>query len=617
MSKKALVARETVLWIIAAGALVFAMFAFGPKFIAQAKGPLFSFGSGVLPDQEAPTLKGEVQIPPQLELEFNALVNNINGISGTAADACLIYLTELAGFEPEWHIELAKDKATLYRVTGKSTRIDKKTATLNNFNPCIINEASAVNFYNRYFASDLKLDIPISPSTQDIILDASNRYKYLYRADGTDNNKYCTFNFYSGGCASPKNGGNDGIPDGCKSEMPKFESGLWLCEDKLLANGLPRSELAAKDAEKIADAMKKGISSSADKCLIRYDALSLDSWKIGMVKDGEKIKFVQVDGGNRVGKLDVSIDGQICLINSNNGINLGGPVSLQRMGITPLGGKYHLTVGGKYDNNVDAYFNLKDDAKFMALYKKDAGNVCFLALREDTFSGCDGSTDAGIDDDCYKSWVDGKKILTCTEKTSPLKPALVDKGYTSNFITAAIEFNDAFEQAAKSEKQICRVEMARYPGFDDQRIKIVKTGVNLHLWAEGDGKDAVPLGIINNYQPCIVHGQNFYGWLWNGDKTAEVNQHIAKTDVVIAGEGKNGVEFFPKDAENRDKRDLYKDGPLIYKTTDESGNKYMCIIQRWDEGSCKNDTSLRNAVAQRCIEKKSPDYLEMGRTPIC
>ncbi len=416
MARKGNVAvRTVILWSIACVVLVVVAFAFfAPQQLwASVTKSAFSFGMGALPDQEAPQLEGEESIPPQLESEFDILVQNINNANDPAISSCLVDITELDGLEDNWRIELSDNKAILYRISGKGARLDKKTATINNFKPCTIKGTSALNFYSRYLTDAGKSNVDISPLIESVTLSRSSRYKYLYK---NKDNEFCTFAFYGDSCKSPKNGGNDGIPDVCKSKIPLFETNLWMCKDKALATELPNKASANADAQKIADSIKKGLASPADKCLVKYDPLSLSSWRIGMVqdKDADKIKFVQVDNLNNIGKLDVPIiDGQMCIINSNNGINPGDPISPQRMGIKELDGKYHLTTGGKYDNDDNAYFNIKD-AKYSALYKKDASHICFLALRQDSFGGCGKSTDEGIDDDCYKDWVDTGKIAECS-----------------------------------------------------------------------------------------------------------------------------------------------------------------------------------------------------------
>lgn len=423
MSKKAeLMSRETILWAMAALALVVLAFAiFGPKLWGGATKAAFAFGIGALPDQEAPQLGGEVPIPPRLASEFNKLVDNINN---AAADSCLVDITKLDGFEENWFIDLTDNNAILYRMDGIA-RLNKDTRVLNNFKPCTIVGSSAVNFYNRYLTTGEKSNLEILGQEGTITLSKNNRYEFLYKSKKPDESfQFCTFKFYSDSCKPPMKGGNDGIPDGCKSKMPQFESGLWLCKDMALAAELPKSELAKKDAQKIAAAIQIGISSSASECLVKYDTLSLDSWKIGMVQEEGKTKFVQVDNENNVGKLDVPIVNAVpCIITETLGTtdddakkgNLGPATNLQRIGIKNFGEKYKLTVNGPYDlYDNDYYFNIKDTPKYSALYKADSSHICFLPLHRDDNGNCDKTTNY-IDDDCYiKDWVDKEKIFECS-----------------------------------------------------------------------------------------------------------------------------------------------------------------------------------------------------------
>lgn len=258
------------------------------------------------------------------------------------------------------------------------------------------------------------------------------------------------------------------------------------------------------------------------------------------------------------------------------------------------------------------YEILDEDGK-RYLYKPDKNHFCLIHATSGS-CGLKGSSKA-IGKDCFDTMLGLIKICGEPDKPAFIKE-LVSKGYNKNFRDAAIAFNDAVTQAVNSDKDVCKVEFSKYPGFNNQLITMFDVGGNLQIQA--DGKGSVILQTVTGYKPCIVHGQNFYGWLWNANQTAKVNQHIAKNNVAILGDGKNGVEFDPQDANGKNKRDLYKGRPLIYKTTDELGEAYICIIHRWGGGSCEKDKSKRNAVAQRCIEKKSPDYLEsLGRTPTC
>jgi len=424
-NKGEVTSRTVILWSIASFVLVVVAIAFfAPEQLwSSVTKTAFAFGIGALPDQEAPQLKAEKAPPPQLKSEFDALVKNINSASDLPVHSCLVDITGLNGFEENWYINLDDNKASLYRVDGGSD-LEKDSRVLNNFKPCTIVGSSATNFYKRYLIADEKLTIDISPSEKTpITFSESNRYRYLYK---NPDNTFCAFKFYDeNSCGPPKSSGDLGIAAGCKSKMPQFESGLWMCKDMPLTNALPKSELAAVDAKKIADAIQKGISSTADKCLVRYDLLSLDSWKIGLVKDGSKTKFVQVDGGNNVGKLDVpSVDAVPCIITETLGTtdddakegNLGPSIGLQRIGIKNLGGKYKLTVGNKYDGyDNDYYFNIKEDSpKYSAVYKADSSHICFLPLHRDGNGHCDKATNY-IDDDCYiKDWVDKEKIYECS-----------------------------------------------------------------------------------------------------------------------------------------------------------------------------------------------------------
>ena len=251
------------------------------------------------------------------------------------------------------------------------------------------------------------------------------------------------------------------------------------------------------------------------------------------------------------------------------------------------------------------------------LFKTSEGNVCFFSIESD--SGLTANfkcekKEKGIDDDCFDGEIQ-ENVISCDQTSTPFAQELIDKGYSKGFRDIAVEFSKAIKQAVNSEKEICRVEFSEYPDFgDDQMITMFNFNGNLQVDAQGKNREF--LQVENNFVPCIVHGQNFWKWLWQPDTypDARDSQYIDKLGVDLRGDGKNGVQFSPEDSDGKDRRDLYDKRPLIYK----AGNGHICIMHVWDEGTCKMDTSIkRNAVAKGCLEKDNRDFLDSGRTPIC
>mgnify|MGYP001581143488 FL=1 len=237
MSKKAesLMPRETILWAIAAFALVVVAFAFfaPDQLWSSVTKTAFAFGIGALPDQEAPQLKGEEQIPPQLKSEFDTLVNNIKKANNPAINSCLVDITELDGFEDNWRIDLADNKAILYRLKGIA-RLEKDSAVFDNFKPCTIKDVNtkglALSFYDCYLKEgnkDCSTFNGITPTMETITLDTNSKYKFLFKKG----NSFCTFLFYDDGNSDcdRTSGGNVGIDSDCKKKIPSLDANLEVC----------------------------------------------------------------------------------------------------------------------------------------------------------------------------------------------------------------------------------------------------------------------------------------------------------------------------------------------------------------------------------------------------
>ncbi len=266
------------------------------------------------------------------------------------------------------------------------------------------------------------------------------------------------------------------------------------------------------------------------------------------------------------------------------------------------------------------------------LFKAVDGNVCFFPTESDSTWSANFKCEKkkkGIDDDCFDEEIQ-ENVISCDQMSIPFAQELIDKGYSKEFRDIAINFSNAIKQAVNSEEDVCRVEFSNYPDFgDDQKIAMFNINGNLQVDAQGKNKDSVVLQTETSFVPCIVHGQNFWKWLIEDDNSARDNQHIDKSWVTLL-KG-DDVKFLPKDSDNKDKRDLYKERPLIYK----AGKGHICIMHKFvdngrDCGSEKKENAKRNAVDDDCIQIWSGNnndwfetilegntYTAHDRTPIC
>ncbi len=208
----------------------------------------YSFGSGLLPEEEAPGLLGEIEIPSSLKSDFESLVSNINNAKDT--DSCLVYASELR-IDSGWAIRLSEGKAEILRDSGTGgVPTVKERRPLVNFKPCELKNEPVIKFYNCHFKnpeSCADLSLP-----QEIIeLKKDEEFKFLYNSGGN----FCKFKFYNdfwdngpldSTCRFPRDGGRDGIGNSCKDDIEnkvikcgvKFE-GVFLCDDDHCLNNPP------------------------------------------------------------------------------------------------------------------------------------------------------------------------------------------------------------------------------------------------------------------------------------------------------------------------------------------------------------------------------------------
>ncbi|MBU90298.1 hypothetical protein CMO94_02050 [Candidatus Woesearchaeota archaeon] len=176
----------------------------------------------------------------------------------------------------------------------------------------------------------------------------------------------------------------------------------------------------AKKVRPIYTAMKNAIDNIPTRCIMEYGSLDLGDDRIRMIQDDEDIKFQQILDGGNVETLSEKITANLCLVdpdildvNVKDGTDVTPEyIEQESILIDYSGGKYQIKVGGEFDENPNAYFNMKNK-KY--LYKADASHVCFFTLREDLLGDCDGAKDEGIDDDCYKKWINNEDFIKCDE----------------------------------------------------------------------------------------------------------------------------------------------------------------------------------------------------------
>lgn len=437
MKKKGLW-REIGIGILSVIGLVVVLIIFFPHLLGGALAAFFNLlGFVPSPDEEPPEFKGAVQIPPELEQDYDILVNNIKNAKNIGADKCLVYTSEL-NIPEGWTIRLSENELVLIKLQEGGVNLPKKPVAINGFKPCVIKDVNATNFYNCYLKEGERTCSATIPTPTNVItnvvLGGDEKIKFLYKSG--DN--FCFFPSYEDGgemCSSPSQSGAEGIDDDCRYKMPYFENNLLNCDDVGFNPVFQNKESIKLEAQKISGAIQEGLASSADRCLVKYAHLDIPDkdWKIGMMQKDNNIKFVQLNSVGRVGKLDLEIPANLCLVEGNAAQNLDGNVkdgtsltpeffSKERFSIGVKSGRYQINVGGPYDvydeeNDGDddkAYTNIKDDPNYRHLYKADSSHVCFLALKQDSGGGCGGATLGGIDDDCYKEWVNDEELFECS-----------------------------------------------------------------------------------------------------------------------------------------------------------------------------------------------------------
>ena len=447
--KKKGIAREIGTAILAVIGLAIVLLIFFPNLLAGALAGVFNL-LGLLPSTgEAAEFKGVVQIPPGLEHDYDILVSNIKSAkSNKDADKCLVYTSEL-NIPDGWTVRLSQNELVLINLK-EGIDLPKKPAAIDGFEPCIIKGTDAISFYNSYLKEGPKSASIISPNIKNLEFSESEKIKFLFKSG----NKFCFFPSYDDGstsCDSPRSNGIDGIDDDCRFKMPYFENNLLNCDDATGTTSFVNQDEVKAEAQKISKAIQQGLTSSAERCLIEYEQLKIPDkgWRIGMIQKGNEVEFVEVSG-NRVGHLDnEKITANLCLVEgvaaSNLDKNVKSGTSLtpefvakERFSVSLEDDRYQINVGGPYDvgdekddgDDSKSYLNIKNDDEYRHLYKADKDHVCFLTLRQDSGGGCNSATSMGVDDDCYKGWVDNNKIQKCNIQDGKVLHIKIDPGDT-------------------------------------------------------------------------------------------------------------------------------------------------------------------------------------------
>lgn len=240
------------------------------------------------------------------------------------------------------------------------------------------------------------------------------------------------------------------------------------------------------------------------------------------------------------------------------------------------------------------------DNKYSEFLYKSGNRYCLIKLEE------------GLDDNNIKD-----NVLTCdVKKEYPYVQSMLNKGYYSEeFIESTKGFVDAVKKAvAATDKPICRVEFDKYPGSGTLGTKMYDSSsdsmprsMTIEA-AHNTLSQSIILININNFQPCIVNGINFYNYLWNGENTVE--QYI-DTGLIITENDKMLI------AGSREK-DLFSDRPLIYKIYEE-GKGHICLIPTFNDNfnsNCNIDGNTeRSYVDNDCLRGGNLDA--GNRIPPC
>jgi len=252
MKKEGKIATFIIVIMITGLIALFLIIIFPQGSLGKVRDAAFLFGIGALPEERAPEFLGSVEIPPELEQDFDILVDNINNAVGE--DECLVYTSELR-IDDKWLIELTENKAQIWKKSKYDSRgasaTGKKTSTLINFKPCKLKDILALGFYNGYLRPSATGLFPSSIPQEDIVFGKDEKIKFLFKSS---TNNVCYIKSYDDGgtsCDSPRNNGEDGIDDDCRFKMPYYRNAPFkikstctdLCKQDISICGQGKVEL--------------------------------------------------------------------------------------------------------------------------------------------------------------------------------------------------------------------------------------------------------------------------------------------------------------------------------------------------------------------------------------
>ena len=214
------------------------------------------------------------------------------------------------------------------------------------------------------------------------------------------------------------------------------------------------------------------------------------------------------------------------------------------------------------------------------------------------------------------SIVEAPTIDQDDESSSKTELEIIAAGYDEKFTKRALEFSNAVKLAVDSNQEICRVEFDKYPALDEQQVQLGFSSGKLTVGVNARDKEYVELQDQEGYEavgykPCIVHGRNFWEWLWN---RGEGNQVIEQATVQITGQDDNDLIAH---VEGGDwvRYNLFPARPLIYKV-----GKHICLVPTFNDARDGSDCDIdgdvtRNYVDNDCFRDNNLD--RGNRIPIC
>jgi len=196
--------------------IILAMYFGRDALFTKMRDEAFKLGFGTLPEERAPEFLGEgveATIPGKIKIFYERLVSIIE--NNPSGDRCLIEVSETQDTE-DFRIALSTNRVGIEKTDRGGFTSTGIFETFGDFNPCYVIGEGAANFYKCFIENDQESCPKKLFRSQTPVHLIKDRYsKFLFKVDG----RLCPIKLYGGGCNTPRNNGDDGIPDGCKKRI--------------------------------------------------------------------------------------------------------------------------------------------------------------------------------------------------------------------------------------------------------------------------------------------------------------------------------------------------------------------------------------------------------------